>query len=87
MTCHIPFINRGKLWKTKKNKLRLLERRKKRDLEFTITRLISDESEAISQYTDAINYIDNEDIKKKLIEIREDEQDHLKKLNDILFKI
>lgn len=60
---------------------------KKRDLEFTITRLIYDESEAISQYTDAINYIDNEDIKKKLIEIREDEQDHLKKLNDILFKI
>ena len=60
---------------------------KKRGLEFTITRLISDESEAISQYTDAINYIDNEDIKKKLIEIREDEQDHLKKLNDILFKI
>lgn len=60
---------------------------KKRELEFTITHLISDESEAISQYTYAINNLDDEDIKKKLIEIREDEQDHLKKLNDILFKI
>ena len=60
---------------------------KKRELEFTITHLISDESEAISQYTYAINNIADEDIKKKLIEIREDEQDHLKKLNDILFKI
>lgn len=86
MTYHIPFTKRGKLWKTKKNKLRPLKRQKK-EMEFTITHLISDESEAISQYTYAINNIADEDIKKKLIEIREDEQDHLKKLNDILFKI
>jgi len=69
------------------DELEAIEEQKKRDLEFSITRLISDEAEAINQYTSAINFIDDEEIKKKLIEIREDEQDHLKKLNDILFKI
>ena len=63
------------------------EAQKKSYNENIVVGLISDEAQAIERYTYAIDNIQDEEIKKKLTEIREDEQEHLKELNNILFKI
>jgi len=50
--------------------------------------LIADELGAIDGYTDALNYFNSDDeVSAKLKEIRADEEDHIKELSQIMFKI
>jgi len=49
--------------------------------------LMESELDAINEYSDIINTIDDEKIVSKLQEIKQDEQEHLSELSDLLGEI
>lgn len=51
---------------------------------YILIKLLMEEIEAIQSYTSAIDEVSNPKIKARLIEIRNDEEEHSKELRDLL---